>query len=192
MRNECGRLLLVFVLAVALTGCRREATPAETPTEALAAVDRVLELVRDRLALMPDVARIKWNAGRPVEDRDREEVLLRELEGKAAAHQLDPTFVRWFFAAQIEAAKQIQESCFREWRAEKRKSFENPPAFPELRKRIDTLNDELLAALAKLRPWQALPAVQTAIRDKAGQVVTGEGIDESVRAIAVRPLLKEK
>ena len=67
------------------------------------AVERLLRLLRDRLTLMHDVARSKWNAGRPVRDPAREEALLREMESKGRDLGLAPALTRAFFTAQIDA-----------------------------------------------------------------------------------------
>jgi Chorismate mutase type II len=47
-----------------------------TPPE----VTSLLRLMRDRLTLMRDVARSKWNANRPVGDPKREQSLLQEMD----------------------------------------------------------------------------------------------------------------
>src|SRR5262249_34824828 len=66
-------------------------------SEAGAAADRLLKLMARRLALMPQVAQAKWNAGLPIDDAKREEALLSRLVGEGAKIGLDADFTRRFF-----------------------------------------------------------------------------------------------
>jgi serine protease Do len=65
--------------------------------DAGAAADRLLDLMARRLALMPQVAQAKWNAGLPIEDAKREEAILSRLTAEGAKHGLDADFTRRFF-----------------------------------------------------------------------------------------------
>jgi chorismate mutase-like protein len=151
----------------------------------------LLLLMRDRLALMHDVARAKWNAHRPVADPDRERALLREMEERGRAHALDPALARAFFAAQMEAARCVQEADIRRWQSEGHSPFRDAPDLATLRQRIDRLNLDLLAALAASRPLLQDEARREAIPGWARQVMVGEGIGDDVRTVAIRPLVKE-
>src|SRR5262249_10282180 len=55
--------LVALLLAVAASGCRRAAGPVAPPD--LKHLDHLLRLMKQRLALMHDVARWKWQAGQP-------------------------------------------------------------------------------------------------------------------------------
>jgi chorismate mutase len=148
--------------------------------------------MRDRLDVMHDVARYKWAKKAPVEDAGREAASLREVANRGKGLGLAPETTREFFAAQIEAAKLIQRADFRRWEADRRGPGGEPPDLVHvLRPRIDALNRELLAALAKN---QALPgdagSSTTRIRSRAEILLTGEGIDAEVRAAAIRPLVR--
>jgi serine protease Do len=77
---------------------KEEKTPAKkSGTSAEQEVDRLLHLVKERLLLMPDVARAKWNAGRPIVDLEREQAFLKAMIAKGAAHGLEAEFTRSFF-----------------------------------------------------------------------------------------------
>jgi chorismate mutase-like protein len=145
--------------------------------------------MRDRLDLMHDVARSKWNAKRPVGDPERERVLLREMEEKGREHGLDPDFTRAFFAAQIAAARRVQEADLAHWHELGRGPFEDPPDLAELRRRIDGLNRDLLGALADARPQLADASTRGRLQPWARDVLTGEGITADVRSAAIAPLL---
>ena len=149
--------LVVAALLVLVAGCSDP--PSAPPTDAVGPtsaappeVERLLELMGDRLALMHDVARTKWNAKRPVGDPEREQVLLREMEEEWQEHGLALEFTRAFFAAQIAAARRVQEDDLARWRAEGCGPFAGAPDLAALRRHIDGLNRDLLGALAEARP----------------------------------------
>jgi chorismate mutase-like protein len=123
----------------------RRASPQRA---ALGALERK---IRERLDLMHEVARAKWNARRPVRDPEREAALLNDMIERGRALQLDPDFTRDFFTAQIEAAVRIQQADFQQWERDQQPPFSDAPSLAVLRERIDTLNQELLVALARAR-----------------------------------------
>jgi chorismate mutase len=152
------------------------------------AIDNLLELMKQRMLLMHDVARAKWNAKTPLTDPDREKAMLRELAEKGRALGLDPAFTSSFFAAQVEASKLMQRDDFRRWEAERRGPFtEALDLKRDLRPRIDALNSKLLTTLAKARPVLR-SADEPIIRRLAVKALDGEGITPEVRDSAVRPL----
>lgn len=84
--------------------------------------DSLLELINQRLAWMPAVARSKWILDLPIDDEDRErEVLssaIAEVNRYADAVNLPPPseqVILKFYTAQIEAAKALQ----RRWMSQK-------------------------------------------------------------------------
>jgi chorismate mutase len=137
---------------------------------------------------MHDVARTKWNTSRPVGDPMREQALLRELEEKGQEHGLDPERTRAFFAAQIAAARLVQEADLARWRAEGHGPFADAPDLAVLRMRIDTINRELLGALAEVRPLLGDASTREQLRPWAREVIAGQGITDDVRAAAIAPL----
>lgn len=63
----------------------------------LKAVDELLTLMHRRPALMPDVARWKWNAGVPIADAVREKAFLDKIQADAKELRVDSDFARRFF-----------------------------------------------------------------------------------------------
>jgi len=179
------RVLLCVLLLAGSTGCRREVEP---PQELLVPADSttipaLLGLMNERLSLMHDVARWKWNAKKPIEDLTREKELLDAVGAQGAAKGLDRGEVRWFFAAQIEAAKQIQQADFDRWTAEKAGPFAMEKDLSALRAELDALNEKLLEALLAAKP---IPDVISE------QYLNAEGVTAVVRATALSPLRENR
>jgi chorismate mutase len=175
-----------LLLALAAGGCRPADVPA-APRRGLADLDRVLRLMQQRLALMHEVAQWKWNAGKPITDPERERELLQSVVERGQGKGLDPDLVRPFFAAQMEAARLIQEADFERWKANKQGHFAETTSLVVLRQRIDKLNGELIDALAALRPWLSEQTVQQALPQRAEEILTGNGV-AGVRETAIAPL----
>ena len=157
------------------------------PRPDLPTLDRLLGLMQQRLTLMHEVARWKWNAGQPVTDAERERELLHSVVEGGRGKGLDPELVRSFFAAQLEAARLVQQADFDRWKANKQKPFADTKSLAALRQRIDHLNRELIDALAELRPWLWGRSVQQALPQRAEEILTGNGL-ASVRETAITPM----
>lgn len=71
-------------------------------------LDHLLDLTARRLAFMPLVASWKSARGVPIEDLERERMVLEAAERNAARFGLDPGPVRDWFALQIDLAKAVQ------------------------------------------------------------------------------------
>jgi acetolactate decarboxylase len=164
--------------------------PADVPVAPrrdLADLERLLRLMRQRLALMHDVARWKWNTGKPITDPQRERELLHSVVERGRGKGLDPELVRTFFAAQMEAARLVQQADFDHWKANKQEPFADTKSLAELRQRIDQLNSELVGALAEVRPRLWGQTGQQALPQRAEEILTGDDL-ASVRETAIAPL----
>lgn len=156
--------------------------PVASPADQ-AAVERLLDLMRSRLELMHDVARAKWNDRLAIEDPVREQAQLAELTARGKEMGLDAHAVRWFFASQMEAAKQVQREDFERWRREGPERFEVVVSLAELRARLDRLNLSLLEA------WRSSQGVAWEIwrSQLAERPITG-GISAEAWRVATTPL----
>lgn len=194
------RICAAFLLVL---GCARQPPsgsvalgeePAAQPaheTTAQDALDHLLQLMRRRLLLMHEVARWKWNAQTPIADPQREQALLENVVTQSRSVGLDPELTRAFFVAQIETAKQLQKEDFKRWESEKQGPFRDVPDLAgALRPEIDDLSLRLLTALAKVSPFLSDEKIKQAIRPHAEKVLTGEGITDAVRDLAIEPLEK--
>ncbi|MCE9564777.1 MAG: gamma subclass chorismate mutase AroQ [Planctomycetes bacterium] len=182
-------LAAVCLLSLTAPACDRRAAAPSTaahPAVDYAAIDVLLQRMHQRLELMHTVARIKWNTQAPIFDPEREQALLKDVVERGQSHALDAEVTRSFFVAQMEAAKFIQESDFQRWRAEKSPPFTDVPDLPTLRKQLDALNRELLAALAQARPILNSPEGQHQLDDRARQLFAD--FEAPVRGAALQPL----
>ncbi|SAK75401.1 chorismate mutase [Caballeronia fortuita] len=113
----------------------------------------LIALASQRLALAEPVARWKWAHHEPITDAPREEALLKHVEEKAGAAQVDPAFARQFFRDQIEASKDVQNALFANWRALKAAPEETPPDLAkDTRPKLDRLTQSMVSALAHVEP----------------------------------------
>lgn len=68
----------------------------------------LFQAIDERLAHMEDVALFKAQNQMPVEDIEREKIVLSDAKQLASSHGLDPDSMERFFIAQVSAAKAIQ------------------------------------------------------------------------------------
>ncbi|MBA4190705.1 MAG: chorismate mutase AroQ, gamma subclass [Planctomycetaceae bacterium] len=173
-------------IGFAATGCwRQPSAQPTTPTTAVA--ERLFDLMSQRLAIMVDVARTKWNSKGAIEDPARERALVASMADAGREFKLEPAETTAFFTAQIEASKIIQREKFREWEAEGRGPFTDAPDLVrDLRPKIDAVGRELLETLAAFKAGGQIPAGE--LRRLAATRIVGPGVTDEVRAAAVRPL----
>jgi len=150
--------------------------------EQTGAVRQLLRLIDERLALMPDVARYKWNTGGAIEDLPREQALLRSVREQAVQRGLDADAVARFFAAQIEASKVVQRELFAAWQVAGQGKFDGAiDLTTQIRPKLDQLNPRLLDALAAVRLPVAASALPELAFAASSQVAAG---------VSVAPLLR--
>lgn len=152
------RFRRLIVLVFLLFGAQPAA--ADTPIPAL------LALMNERLAVQVQVAQAKWNAKAPIEDKEREALLLASVVKLAGEHQVPPQTAEAFFRAQIEAGKAIQRTLFQRWQDTGQGRFADAPDLATtIRPALDRLTPALLTALAAATPELATPDAQTRIRE---------------------------
>jgi chorismate mutase-like protein len=122
---------------------------AARPVEPASA--RLAALIDERLALVTEVARYKWNTGAAIEDPPREQALMASLREQAVPMGLPPARVDAFFLAQIEAAKQLQHDLHARWKREGRGKFTGiADLATSIRPGIDTITATMLQTLATM------------------------------------------
>lgn len=142
-RELIGLVILMFAL-VCVTGQAAAEDPLKT-------ADALVKTMTERLLLMEDVARYKWNNKLAIEDLERERVVLDKVVTSAEDHGVPVGFASDFFQAQIVAAKAIQSRLFEAWRQGRVGSFPDVPDLQtELRPAIGALTGRMIEALAQL------------------------------------------
>lgn len=137
--------VMVLVLAAPSAGTAKDSLSPQ--------LDRLGDLIVERLSLMEDVAAYKWVHKLPVEDKAREKAVIAAGQKAAAALGLAPKSISPFLHAQMDAAKAVQKAKIDRWR--KRRA--NPPRTApdlakDLRPAISAVTDALLRQLAIARP----------------------------------------
>ncbi len=108
-------------------------------------------MIDERLALVVEVARAKWNTQAAIEDLAREQALLQSLRERASAMGVSAIAVERFFGAQIEAAKILQRELFVRWRQQQRGQFPGVADLAQdIRPQIDRVTSRMLEVLALL------------------------------------------
>lgn len=142
---------------------------------------------------MHDVARWKWNQGAPITDPAREQQLLTALEERGLRYGLSRQQTKEFMSAQIEGGKLVQQADFADWQTQDRGTFEDVRDLStDLRPRIDELSDRLLKQLAELPRTLGKDSSGSHVEQRAAVLLVGDGIDDAVRAAAIRPLFHGK
>lgn len=149
-------------------------------------------LINERLSHMKDVAAYKWLNQRPIEDLEREAVVIATATRSGLDYNITTTSSRTFFVAQISAAKEIQQYWFDHW-----EQHGAPGSAPDLmsvvRPELLRLGNEILAGLTtagtinprdiqaqglsrKTAQQLALAAGQIRVYDNALARITDSGI----------------
>ncbi|MDA0979491.1 MAG: gamma subclass chorismate mutase AroQ [Proteobacteria bacterium] len=72
-------------------------------------------VIGDRLALMKEVAAWKWQRNLPVEDIEREKLVIEKAVSAGLDQAITVASSQRFFTAQIDAAKAVQQCWFQRW-----------------------------------------------------------------------------
>lgn len=105
-------------------------------------------LVAERLSLIKGVAIFKAKHDLPVENLERETIVLEAAILSARDLGLDPTTTRAFFQAQIEAAKTIQHCWLARWPDDAIAELEGADLTTEIRPALLDLGNAIVEAIA--------------------------------------------
>lgn len=155
------------------------------------ALARLLALIGQRLDVMPDVAKHKFNTGAAVDDLPREAQVLAQVTAQAAAGGVAPDLAERFFQAQIDAAKTIQRARIAAWKAEGRGPFADAPDLAnDIRPKIDGLTPLLIAALRDAAPALARPDAGVRLGEAAAAYDRRNPGDDAAFRIATAALAR--
>jgi chorismate mutase len=158
-------LLCMLINCAFCASAQTECSNVHLDVPSLQSQSRLTSLIEERLAVMTDVARTKWNTGSAIEDPLREQQLLADVAAQAQNDGIPTGWAQHFFRLQIEAAKEVQYCLFAQWAARKQGPFQQVPDLKsDLRPKLDRLTAELLAVLAK--QWPDLQTLSSTEPDK--------------------------
>ncbi len=169
-------LLLAAVPASAPATETPGAAPAILPDPRLwdegSLLDHVLQLVDDRLALMPLVAGAKWQHRQPIADPAREAAVIATAGERAVRLGLERAPVEALFAVQIRLAREAQARLTDHWDSAGYDGITPVPDLArDLRPQIDRLTGDLLGALYLLAPYANTPDFAAKVATAAGRAL---------------------
>lgn len=160
-------LMLLLSLACGPLQAAEQQCAAETSTSKIS-LEPLRRLIDERLALMPDVARHKWNTRGAIDDFPREQKVIEALSAQAQSLGIPAPWAERFFRAQITGAKQIQRANFARWERSGAGTFAGvPDLVTVIRPRLDALTPRLLGELGAA--WPAL--ADACQQDRIGAVM---------------------
>ncbi|PMR76462.1 chorismate mutase AroQ, gamma subclass [Billgrantia endophytica] len=179
--------VVMAMLLLFLAGCQTQ--PPEPPDEDKLAIDRMLQLIDERLEVAPIVAQSKWNSGAAIEAPEREAQILDQVAKEAGETGVDEAFAREFFDRQFSAGKQIQRRLHHQWLQEGRPPFADPPDLAtDVRPVLDRLTPQLIDSLADMQRIAQVEGAGRYLRERA-IVLVQDDFDGEPRTVALQPLL---
>ncbi len=174
-RNRSAALLVAGSLLVGPLGL--PATAHADP----AGLYRLVDTAAQRLATADPVAASKWIDGGPITDTQRADQVLDAVAADAAAHGIDPQYVRTAFTNQIGATEGIEYTRFGEWKFDPSTAPTTAPDLSESRAAIDGFNKIIVDEIAL--HWNSLhgPACGTDLRDATEAVSADRRLDPLYR-----------
>jgi cyclohexadienyl dehydratase len=146
-RTRIGVLILGWVLS---SGAAFAAATQFVTDDA--AVERILELADQRLAVMPAVAAVKWQTHAPIFDPPRETAVIQRAQDLGAPMGLAGEPVKRLFELQARLAREVQGTLHEEWKARGFSYSEPVTTLAALRPRLDGLTVDLLQAMYLAAP----------------------------------------
>jgi cyclohexadienyl dehydratase len=117
-----------------------------------AAVERIMELADQRLAVMPAVAAVKWQTHAPIYDPPRENAVIQRAQDLATPMGLVSDPVKRLFELQARLAREVQGALHEQWKAHGFSYSEPVTTLAALRPRLDGLTTDLLQAVYLAAP----------------------------------------
>jgi len=142
---------------------------------------RLIDAAAERLATADAVAAYKWINGGPITDRARADQVLDAVAADAAAHGIDPQYVRTVFTDQIDATEGVQYTRFAQWKFDPDTAPAAAPDLTESRAQIDLLNKTMVEEIAL--QWNSLhsPSCHTELAAATDAVAAGRHLADLYR-----------
>ncbi len=180
MSLVCGALLVA--------SCASAPPRASADT---AALDTLLSLIVERLAVAPDVARAKWNTKAPIEDLPRERQIVEDVGTRAAMLGIPREAAERFFQAQIDASKTVQRELFARYEAAGQPPFtEVADLNATIRPTLDRLTPEMLRALRDALPVLSQESGRAQLQARSRSIALPSSISRTALDAAVAPFIE--
>jgi len=188
MMSGWRRVFFLPVLAAVVLHAAPAAAADARYLEDAAAIGRVLDLVGQRLELMPAVAAVKWRSGVPIADPAREREVVSRTVKRALRLGLAGEPVAGFVELQMRFGREAQQRLHEGWRERGFDVVATPPDLArELRPRIDALTGELLRAIHLALPALIAPQLDERrvelVSARLGNLLTGPERAELLQAL---------
>jgi chorismate mutase len=112
--RKAAVLAAIALWSLTIPGLAAPPMPRFSPAQ-VGRVDRLLQLIQQRLELAPKIAETRWKNLSRIEDSASEQAALDATRARAARLGLDTELSARFAQAQIDAGKIIQAARHREW-----------------------------------------------------------------------------
>jgi chorismate mutase len=163
----------INVLAVAVVLTAAPVANADPPEPLYVLVDTAAQ----RLATADAVAAYKWVEGGPITDAARANQVLDGVGADAAAHGIDPDYVRAIFENQIGATEAVEYTRFGQWKFDPALAPTTAPELTESRSAIDGFNKVMVDELAL--HWDSLhgPGCAAELAEATETVAASRNLD---------------
>ncbi len=163
---------------------------ATSQDESQAQMDTLLTLIKERLFLMQDIAKWKWNNAMPIENASEEKALHAEVALIAQKLDISPEVAANLMQAQFNSSKLIQIDAFETFARQDLDNVEGAPeSIDPLNERASELTSMILMQAKKLLPKTSNGELKIAIKEKANEIITNSGISELATKEAISPLV---
>lgn len=185
----CLLSLLVLPYSIRADEPRQEKelfSQSQTINHTIHELESLFVLMQERLALMHEVARYKWNAELLNATLDAEKLTL--LDNKVE----NESFIASFFDAQNEAAQRIQFLDFSLFEKEKMGPFEDVKDFEsEIYPKLKLINEDMLVTVNQLLIHTQNESLPEFLKDLSFSSFKNEGINREIYDIAIEPLFMD-
>ncbi len=149
-------------------------------------LESLFVLMQERLSVMHDIARYKWNHSLQDQTLDRESLDAQPLSyenNEYASEIID------FLNAQNRAAEKIQEQDFMLFKSEGVEKFENVKDYQtEISPKLEELNTQMVLCIKELLVHTQNGTLPNFLKDVSFNSFKNEGVERNVYDIAVEPL----
>jgi chorismate mutase len=142
---------------------------------------RLVDTAAQRLATADPVAATKWINGGPITDTQRAGQVLDAVAGDAAAHGIDPNYVRTVFTDQINATEGIEYARFGQWKFDPSTAPTAAPDLADSRAAIDGFNKTMVEEIALQSNSLRAPTCVAEMQETTDAVAAARALDPLYR-----------